>query len=215
MADFTKTMRQKQVSEKLFGIKSIAQIGMLSGIAFILMLFEFPLWFAPGFYKLDFSELPVLIGGFALGPAAGVFIELFKVLLNLAFNGTATSGVGEFANFLIGCAFVLPAALIYKHNKTRKNALIGLIAGTVMMAVVGSLLNAYLLLPLYSAAFHMPMNALIGMGSVLNPAIKDISTFVLFAVAPFNIFKGVLVSAVTMLIYKKISPILHGVFHRT
>ena len=215
MADFTKMMKQKKASEKLFGINSIAQIGMLSGIAFILMLFEFPLWFAPGFYKLDFSELPVLLGGFALGPVAGVFIELIKILLNLAFNGTVTNGVGEFANFLFGCALVIPASLIYKHHKTKKNALLGLVAGTLMMVATGCVINAYVLLPLYSTAFHMPMNALVAMGSAVNPAIKDVNTFVLFAVAPFNLFKGVLVSAITMLIYKKISPILHGVFHRT
>ena len=212
MNEFTKAVRQKQPPARVFSVNGIAQIGMLSGIAFILMLIEFPLWFAPGFYKLDLSELPVLLGGFALGPAAGVLIELFKILLNLAFNGTATNGVGEFANLLIGCALVLPASAVYKSHKTKKNAVIGLACGTLMMTVAGSLLNAYMLLPMYSAVFHMPMEALVAMGSAVNPAINNVSTFVLLAVAPFNLFKGVLVSVITMIVYKKLSPALHGLF---
>ncbi|QAT49645.1 ECF transporter S component [Caproiciproducens sp. NJN-50] len=192
-----------------FDARNIAQIGVLSGIAFLLMMFEFPLWFAPAFYRLDFSELPVLIGGFALGPVAGIMIELVKVILYLVIHGSSTAGVGDLANFLIGCSLVVPSAILYKYHKSRRNAVIGLVLGTLVMILVGSLVNAYVLLPVYAVAYHMPMSALISMGSVVNPSIKNLQTFILLAVAPFNLFKGVTVSCLTMLLYKRVSPILH------
>jgi len=190
-------------------VRYMVQIGMLSAIAVILMLFEIPLWFAPNFYKLDLSEVPVLIGTFAMGPIAGMLIELVKILLNFIFDGTITAGVGEVANLIIGCALVVPAGIIYRYKKTRKSAIIALIAGTLVMAVVGSVLNAYILLPAYGRALDMPIDALVQMGTSVNASITSLSTFVLFAVTPFNLLKGVVVSIVTMLLYKHISPILH------
>lgn len=187
--------------------KTIAQIGMLSGIAVVLMLFEIPLPFAPAFYEIDFSEVPVLVGTFAMGPLAGAAIELIKILLNLAINGTITAGVGEFANFLIGCSFIVPAGIIYKKMHNKKGAIIGMVTGTIIMTVLGCFLNAYLLLPTYAKAFQMPIDALVGMGTAVNANITDMLTFVAFAVAPFNLLKGVLVSLIVLLIYKKISPI--------
>ena len=180
---------------------------MLSAIAVVLMLFEIPLPFAPAFYEIDFSEVPVLVGCFAMGPAAGVAIEFLKILLNFAINGTATAGVGEIANFLIGCSLVVPAALIYKFKKTRTGAIVGMAAGTVFMTAVGCLLNAFVLLPTYAVAFGMPIDGLVQMGTAVNSAIDSLTTFVLFAVAPFNLLKGVLVSLIVFLIYKKISPV--------
>ena len=197
----------KGEKENEFKCKTIAQIGMLSGIAFVLMLFEIPLPFAPAFYEIDFSEVPVLVGCFAMGPVAGATIELIKIILNLAINGTITAGVGEFANFLIGCAFIVPAGLIYKKMHNKKGAIIGMVLGTAVMTVIGCFLNAYLLLPTYAKAFQMPMDALVGMGTAINANITDLLTFVAFAVAPFNLLKGVLVSLIVLLIYKKISPI--------
>ncbi|HAX50374.1 ECF transporter S component, partial [Muricomes intestini] len=189
------------------GIRTIAQISMLSAIATVLMLFEIPLPFAPAFYEIDFSEVPVLIGCFVMGPLAGAVIELVKILLNLVINGTLTAGVGEAANFLIGCALCVPAGLIYKRNRTRKGAITGMAVGTLVMTAVGSLLNAFVLLPAYGAAFGMPIEGLVKMGTAVNSHITSLSTFVLFAVAPFNLLKGILVSLVVFLIYKKISPI--------
>ena len=181
---------------------------MLSAIAVVLMLFEIPLPFAPSFYEIDFSEVPVLIGAFSMGPMAGVLIEMIKIILNLCINGTMTAGVGELANFVIGCALVLPAALIYKVKKTKKSALIGLVVGTVFMTVSGCFINAYVMLPTYAKAFGMPIEALVQMGTAVNAKITDLLTFVMFAVVPFNLLKGVLVSVIVFLIYKKISPIL-------
>ncbi|HBQ46315.1 MAG TPA: ECF transporter S component, partial [Ruminococcaceae bacterium] len=111
-----------------FDIRAVAQVGILGGMAFLLMMVEIPLWFAPGFYKLDLSEIPVLIGGFAIGPLAGVMIELVKVVLYFFIHGSSTAGVGDFANFVIGCCMVVPAALIYKRRKTRRTAMLGLAA---------------------------------------------------------------------------------------
>lgn len=202
----TEVMTNANVKQKV-GVKVIAQIGMLGAIATVLMLFEIPLPFAPAFYQIDLSEVPVMVGCFTMGPVAGAVIELIKILLNFALNGTITAGVGEIANFLIGCALVVPAGMIYRKKRTRKGAIAGMAAGTVFMTIVGCFLNAYILLPTYAKAFEMPIDALIGMGSALNKNISDLFTFVAFAVAPFNLLKGVLVSLIVFLIYKKISPI--------
>ena len=190
--------------------RNMVSIAMLAAVAVVLMLFEFPLPFLPPFYKIDASELPVIIGAFAMGPWAGVLIELLKVLLNLLLDGTTTAFVGEFANFLIGCSYVVPASLVYYYRKSKKNAVLGLLLGTLACAVVGCLLNAYLLLPAYSKAFKMDIEALIAMGTAANKAINSMFTFVLFATAPLNILKCGLVSVITMLIYKPISRILKG-----
>ena len=191
--------------------RKLVEIGMLGAIATVLMLFEFPIPFiAPPFYELDFSEVPVLVGAFALGPMAGATIELVKILINLLINGTATAFVGEIGNYLLGCSFIIPAALIYKKHKSKKNALIAMIIGTIAMTVFGCFLNAYILLPTYATAFGMPIDAIVGMGSAINANINDVMTFVIIAVAPFNIIKGIVVSVITLLIYKHISPILKG-----
>lgn len=203
----TATNNTAAKSKKL-NTKMIAQIGMLAAIAVVLMLFEIPLPFAPSFYEIDFSEVPVLIGAFTMGPLAGGIIELVKIILNLCINGTVTAGVGEFANFVIGCALVLPAAIIYKRKKTKKGAMIGLVTGTLFMTFAGCFINAYIMLPTYAKAFGMSIDALVEMGSAVNASITDLFTFVMFAVVPFNLLKGVLVSIIVLLIYKKISPIL-------
>lgn len=190
------------------GTREIVTIGMLGAIAVVLMLFEIPLPFAPPFYEIDFSEVPVLIGCFALGPVAGVLIEFVKILLNLIINGSATAGVGELANFCIGCSFCIPAGIIYQRRKTKKGAMIGLISGTLIMTFLGCFINAYIMLPTYAKAFKIPIEGLIEMGTKVNASIADLFTFVMFAVVPFNLLKGVLVSIIVILIYKKISPII-------
>lgn len=186
----------------------IAQIGMLGAIAVVLMLFEVPLPFAPTFYKIDLSEVPVLIGSFAMGPMAGAFIELVKILLNFLINGTDTAGVGELANYFIGISMCVPAALVYQKLHSKKGAIIGSAVGTVTMTIFGCFINAYIMLPAYASAFQMPLDKLIAMGAALNGNITNLFTFVVFAVAPFNLVKGVAVSVIVLLVYKKIRPIL-------
>lgn len=188
--------------------KWLVKVAMLSAISVVIMLFEFPLPFiAPPFYKLDFSEVPVLIGTFALGPLAGVLIELVKVVLNLLINGTITAGVGEFANFLTGISFVLPAGLIYRNHKTKKHAVLGMAVGGLIMVALGILINAFILIPVYGKALEMPIDAFVKMGTAIYPGIDSLIEMVIFCVAPFNALKVVLVSFVTSLIYKPLSPI--------
>lgn len=188
-------------------VKMMVEIAMLGAISTVLMLFEIPLPFAPAFYQIDLSEVPILIGCFSMGPLAGAAIEFLKILLNFLINGTITAGVGELANFIVGCALVLPAGFIYKYHKTKKNAMVGMAVGTVAMTIVGGFMNAFVLLPLYAAAFG-GIDAIIGMGSDVNGAVSGMSGFIMMIVVPFNLLKGIVVSIVTLLLYKYISPIL-------
>lgn len=196
-------------TKKVLSTKNIAKIAILGAISFVLMMFDFPLPVAPSFYKLDFSEVPILIGGFAMGPVAGIIIEALKVILSILFTGSSTMYVGEFANFLIGCAFVVPASLIYKKNKTKKSAIISLIVGTIVMTIVGVFANLFILIPAYSYFYILPVETIISMGAAIFPIINSTFTFVITCVSLFNIIKGIIVSALTVLLYKHISPILH------
>ncbi|TAH66347.1 MAG: ECF transporter S component [Anaerolineaceae bacterium] len=206
-----KNSNNKQKALSLLSVKSMTIMAMLGAIAFVLMYFEIPLWFAPPFYELDFSEVPVLIGAFALGPIAGIIIELIKILLFIVIKGTDTMGSGELANFLIGCSMLVPAAIVYYRNKTLKSAIKGLIVGTVCMVFLGAFMNAFVLLPIYAYFFKMPIDALIGMGTQVNPAINGMSTFIFYAVIPFNLLKGVVVSLITLLVYKRISGVIKSI----
>lgn len=189
----------------------MVKVAMLSAVSVVLMLFEFPLPFlAPPFYEFDFSEVPVLLGTFALGPLAGVVIELIKVLLNLLINGTITGGVGEAANFVVGVAYVLPAGLIYRKCKTKKAAALGMLVGSVVMVTLGAFINAYILIPAYGKALSMPMDAFVEMGRAIYPSIDSLAKLVIFCVVPFNAFKVIVVSLVTRFIYKPLRPILKG-----
>lgn len=197
-------------NKKILSIRDLVQIGMFGALAAVLMLFEFPLPFiAPSFYELDLSEIPVLIGTFSMGPVAGVLIELIKILLKLVLKGTSTAYVGDVANFVIGCFFLLPAGIIYKVKKTKKSAVTGMAAGTLVMAAAGAVMNAYVLLPFYSQFYGMPMEALIAAGTEVNSLITSIPTFVLVAVVPFNLIKGIIVSLITYLVYKRVRVIIH------
>lgn len=194
---------------QLFTTRNMAIIALMSALAIVLNLYSFPIPFiAPSFYKMDLSEIPVLLGTFMLGPVAAVIIELIKILLNLLINGSTTGGVGEFANFCIGCALTVPAGIIYIKNKTRRNAIVGMAVGVILMAVLGVLMNYYIMLPLYEN--FMPLEQIIEAGAAINPAISTKWNFCWFAVAPFNLFKGVIASLVTALIYKRLSILLKG-----
>lgn len=191
-------------------ITFIAKIGILGALSCIIMLFEFPIPIAPPFYELDFSEVVVLIGGFALGPGAAVCIEGLKILLNILLNGTVTMGVGEVANFIIGCSFVLPATILYWKRKTRKTALLGLFIGILVMTIVASLVNYFILIPAYVFFLSpaMTLDKIINMGQVIFPSIDSLSMLVLLCVIPFNLIKGILVSTIVSFSYKKIAPLL-------
>ena len=186
--------------------KKITIVAVCGAIATVLHMLDFPLLFlAPSFYKLDFSELPMLLCGFYLGPAAAVTCEALKILLKLLLQGTSTAFVGDLANFVVGCSMVLPAVIIYHIYKTRKAAIVGLAVGTVSMTVFGSAFNAVYLLPKFAQLYGLPLESIIAMGAKIHPAITNLSTFVLLAVAPLNLIKGTAVSVLTMLLYKQVA----------
>ncbi len=195
--------------------RRVSIIAICSALAAVLHILDFPLPFlAPGFYKLDFSELPVLLCGFYLGPTAAVACEAVKILLKLLLKASSTAFVGDFANFVVGCSFVLPAVFIYhlyQHKKTRTGALLGLALGTLVLTVFGSLFNAVYLLPKFAELFYGgDMGTILAAGQAINPAINSVSTLVLLAVAPLNLIKGTVVSTLTMLLYKRVARPLFG-----
>ena len=195
--------------KKLSETHYVSYTAIFAAMAGVLMLIEIPLFFAPGFYKMDLSELPIMICTFYLGPVAGVTAEFIKVLLKLLLKGTSTAFVGDFANFAVGCSFVLPASMVYHARPSRHSALVGMIAGTLVMTVFGSAFNALYLIPKFAQLFHMELEKIVAMGTAVNGRIDSVYTLVLFAVVPFNLLKGVIVSALTFLLYKRISPLMH------
>ncbi|MCM1305115.1 MAG: ECF transporter S component [Lachnospiraceae bacterium] len=208
--------KKNGVSEPVFNTRKVAMIGMFSAIAMILHLFDFPLPFAPGFYELDFSELPILVGTFAFGPAAGVMMEFVKILLKLLIKGTSTAFVGDLANFVVGCSFILPASVIYAFRKNKKSAIFACITGTLIMTIFGTAFNAIYLLPAFSKLYALPLDQLLAMGTAVNPLAREgsIVSFVAACVAPLNLIKGASVSLVTLLIYKPLSPIIKSGHNR-
>ncbi len=194
--------------EKQSPARRAAYVGIFAAIAAVLMYLEFPLPFAPAFYEIDFSEVPVLICSFSLGPVAGVVCEFVKVVLKLLLKGTTTAFVGDLANFVVGCSFILPASVVYFAKKTKMGAIVGMGVGTAVMTVFGSLFNAVYLIPAFSVLFGSPLEEIVAMGTAVNGAIVDVTTLVLFAVVPFNLLKGVVVSVITFFLYKHIERLL-------
>lgn len=191
--------------------RRVSIIAICAAIATVLHVLDFPLLFlAPSFYKLDFSELPVMLCGFYLGPSAVVACEAVKILLKLLFKGTSTAFVGDFANFVVGCSFALPAAVIYHIRKRKSSAIIGLAVGTAVLTVFGSAFNAVYLLPKFAELYGMPLEVIIAMGTEINGGIHSVSTFVLLAVAPLNLIKGAAISLLTLLMYKRVARPLFG-----
>ena len=196
---------------KVTPVRRVAIIGICAAIATVLHVLDFPLLFlAPEFYKLDFSELPVLLCGFFLGPSATVAGEGIKILLKLLLKSTSTAFVGDFANFVVGCSLVLPATIIYHTHKSRHSALIGLAVGCICMTVFGSAFNAVYLLPKFAQLYGMPLDTIIAMGTIINGNIHNVSTFVLICVAPLNLIKSAAVSVLTLLLYKRVARPLFG-----
>lgn len=187
----------------LFSTPSLTRMAILVAVASILFLIEIPV---VAFYKLDLSNIPVLLGAFSMGPLAGVIILALKAVIGLLHSSSA--GVGELADFLMGAAFVIPAAVIYHRNKTRKTALIGMAVGTLCMVVVSVLANKYIMLPFYMGAYHMDMDGILKFANV--GGVDSEWKLLLLITGPFNLLKGVVLSIVTGLIYKPLSPILHA-----
>lgn len=191
-------------------IITLTRIAILGALASVIMLLEFPLpMIAPPFYELDFSEIPVLIGSFSMGPVAGIIIELLKILLKLLIKGTSTAFAGEIANFLVGCALVVPAGIIYKHYRTKSGALVAMLCGSMFMSIVAFFLNAYFLIPFFSNFYGIPVDVIIGMGHNIFPIVDSVEELAAYCVVPFNFIKGVSVSILTFIMYKHIHKLLN------
>ena len=187
---------------KMFTVGVMTRIAILAAAASILFLIEIPI---VAFYKLDLSNIPVLLGAFSMGPVPGLIILALKSAIGLLHSSSA--GVGELADFVMGAAMVVPAAIIYHRQKNRKNAIIGMAAGTACMVVAGVLMNKFVMLPFYMGAFHMDMDGIIKAAGVAG--VDSEWKLLLLITGPFNLLKGVVLSIVTALIYKPLSPILH------
>lgn len=197
------------MKEKLLTTKNVVLMAMFGALGAVLMLFELPLPFvAPSFYGLDFSEVPILVGTFALGPIAGVVMEVVKILVKLVLKPTSTGFVGEFANLVFSWAMVIPAGVIYRFHKTKKGAMAAMTVGTLAMAAAGVVGNALVMIPFYS--HFMPLENILAMGAAINPAVSNVWTFAIVCVGPFNVIKGALVSLITALVYKRISILIHN-----
>lgn len=195
-------------TEKILTTRKIAVIGMFSAVAGILMVLEVPLPGIPSTHKFELGDLAGLLCGFAYGPVAGVLVAMLKVVIKLLFRPSSTAFVGEMANFLIGSSLILPATIIYWTKKSKKGAVRACIVGGISMTVFGSLLNWLYIFPTFLKMFcGGNMEALVGMGSAVNPLIKDIPTFVLFTAVPINLLKSVVVGVLTMLLYKPLRPV--------
>ena len=193
--------------EPFFTTRKLTTVAILSAISAVLFMLEIPMPVV-SFYKLDFSNLPVLLGTYAMGPLAGVAVLLIKALLGLLHS--SSMGVGELADFIMGIAMLLPAGLVYSFNKTRKGAIIGLVAGTVVATITAVFVNMYIMIPFFSNAFGIPVEVIVGMGQKLIPIVDDLWKFVLLITAPFNLLKWIVISVVFALMYKPLSPLLHG-----
>lgn len=192
--------------------RRVSIIGICAAIATVLHILDFPLVFlAPEFYKLDFSELPVLLCGFFLGPSATVACEGVKILLKLLFKSTSTAFVGDFANFVVGCSMTLPATILYHAHKSKHAAIIGLVTGSLSMTIFGTAFNAVYLLPKFAELYGISLESIIAMGAKINVNIHNVNTFVIICVAPLNLVKSVIVSLLTMLLYKKVARPLFGI----
>lgn len=202
----TTNTKVKIARESKMSVRYITVTAMLSAIAFVLMFLDFSVPVMPGFIKMDLSELPALIGSFAMGPACGVMVCLIKNLLHLLM--TSTGGVGELSNFVLGVAFVLPAGLIYKAKKSRKNAILGSLVGAVAMAIISFPSNLFVVYPIYEN--FMPRDVIISAYQAIVPSVKTLWQCLLFFNVPFTFVKALASVLVTMLVYKKLSPILKG-----
>ena len=192
--------------KRLFTVRKLVVTAMFSALAYVLMLLDFSVPIIPSFVKMDFSELPALIAAFAVGPVSGVVVCLVKNLIHLA--TTTTGGIGELCNFLLGASFVLTAGVIYRFRKTRVGALIGALSGALIMALFSIPLNYFVTYPVYTK--FLPIERIIEMYQAIIPSVNGLLQCLIVFNAPFTLLKGLADAAITFLVYKRISPLIHG-----
>lgn len=192
--------------KNLFSVRTIVVIAVMAALSSILQMLEFSVPFVPVFLKYDFSDLPAFITAFAISPWAGVLVQLIKNVIHLAF--THTYGIGELANFLIGASLVLPAGMVYHYVKTRKGAILGSLAGTLIAAVISFPVNYFITYPFYIGM--MGEEAILNMYRAIMPAVSDLKSALLIFNLPFTLVKGIVSAVITFFVYKPLSPLLKG-----
>ncbi len=199
-------MENSMRSTSTLSVNKLVKVGILAAMSFILMFVQFPIPIAPPFMKVDLADVPSLIGGFAMGPGYGVAIQFIKNFLNL--SKTTTGGVGELSNFIVGGAFVYVSSFIYHRRKTKKTAIKAMVVGMLVMTVLATLSNTFVIFPLYGKIMGIELQEFVNMVSATNRLVTSYPTLMLLSIAPFNIIKGTIEIIVTDLLYKKVSPIL-------
>lgn len=199
-------MKKERKHTKKLQVRKLAMTGMLSAVAFVLMFISISVPVMPSFIKLDLSELPALIGAFSMGPVSGLAICFLKNLLHL--TASNTGGVGELSNFILGSIFVVTAGVVYNYKKTKTGAMIGAFIGAVLMAVFSVFTNYYIVYPAYT--LMMPMEAIVGAYQALNSHVEDLWDALIWFNLPFTFVKGMLSVIITLLVYKRLSPLIKG-----
>lgn len=200
------TVVNPRASRNTISTSNLVKIGMLGAVSIVLMQFELVLPIFPNFLKMDISDLPALVGAVAMGPMAGVLIELIKNILHLF--KTSTGGVGEIANFLVGIALVVPIGFCYKKNKSLSGFIIGTVLGTISMVIVACIFNYYILIPAFSKVFGAPVEAFVQMAQAVNSHVVDLKTLVFWAIAPFNVLKAIVVAIIGYPLCKLLAKVL-------
>ena len=201
-------MSNETTEKKKLSTKEIVMIGMFGAISSVLMLLEISFPLIPSFIKFDFSELPVILGGYMMGPVAGALIAFIKVALHFVLKGTSTMGVGELSNFMGSIFYMLPSVLIYHKLRSKKGAAISLVIGTIFCSCCLLITNSFFIFPMYAKVFGMPMDAFVSMGSAVNPLVTSYFTLMLFSVFPFNLVKYGIISFLSFHMYKRLKHTL-------
>lgn len=196
---------------KNLNTKNIARIAILGSIGAVLMVLDFPIAFiAPGFYKLDISNLPCLIGSFAMGPIPYIFIETVKILIKMLIKPTSTAFVGEITEFILSCILCIPAGIIYSKDRSKKGAIKAIVVSSILMVVASIIINYVFCIPFYAKLYGIDEALIISMGSKIFPIINSKLSFVLICVGLFNSIKAVIIDVLTIALYKHISPLLRS-----
>ncbi|WP_044600218.1 ECF transporter S component [Candidatus Stoquefichus massiliensis] len=185
--------------------KKLVLTALLGAMSALLMVFEFSVPLAPTFVKFDFSDLPIIIGGFLMGPLSGIATAIIKILLSTMIRGTTTMFVGELSNLILSIVFVFPASYLYQHHKTKTSAKKGLISGTIIASMLAIISNLFVIFPLYASLFGISLQDILKMAMVTNPLVTNMTTMMIFSLLPFNLLKYGVISVVTIVVYKKLS----------
>jgi len=196
--------------KKYLSVKNIARIGVIGALGAVLMMFDFPIFIAPSFYKFDLGDLPCLIGSFSMGPIPALFIQVIKIIIKLIIKPTSSAFVGEISAFITSTSYCVTAAYFYSKDKTKRNAIKSIVIASIVMVLVSSLANYFYIIPAYVNLYHMPLESIIAAGSAIFPIIHDLFSFVIFCVVPFNAIKVIVLDILTINLYKHVSPLLKG-----